>query len=445
MYEDFRTFLKTCAHVTPTPRQLMWYDTGFYAFIHFSANTYTDREWGDGREDPAIFNPYDLDCGEWARAVKASGAQGIVLTAKHHCGFCLWPTATTEQSVKNCPVPRDIVCETADACREYGLKFGFYLSPWDRNCPLYGSDAYNDFYKAQLTELLTGYGDIFMVWFDGACGEGPNGKKQVYDFPGYIDLVRRYQPDACIFYDRGPDVRWCGNESGSARHAEWAVVPQELVPLCENVTPLTPVLPGGLPDIYNTDAELGSLSNMLYSSGAAFCGAEIDMSIRPGWFYHANEQPHSLERLFETYLRSVGGNACFNLNVPPMPSGRLDPKDIARLQELGDQLRAAFGDNLARDAAVSYDARGGRPTVDLTFPEARRIRYVTLREDLREGQRVESFRLWFENPDGVLSRLSQGTTIGNRRIVRVDCLTRRVRVEITAARDVPVLLPVEVY
>ena len=219
---DIRDFLASAAYVVPSARQLDWFEQNFYAFVHFGVNTFTDREWGLGTEDPKIFNPAGLDCDQWARAAKSAGMRGMILTAKHHDGFCLWPSRHTEHSVKNSPFRDgygDVVRELSDACKRAGLKFGFYLSPWDRNSPLYGTEQYNDYYKAQLTELLTRYGDIFMVWFDGACGEGPNGKRQVYDFQGYIDLIRRYQPNACVFNDAGPDVRWVGNESGKSRFA----------------------------------------------------------------------------------------------------------------------------------------------------------------------------------------------------------------------------------
>ena len=221
-------FLKEAAGVVPSERQLAWFDIGFYAFIHFGVNTFTDREWGDGTEPESIFNPEKLDCRQWAETVKAAGMKGMVLTAKHHDGFCLWPSKYTEHSVKNSPCKRDVVGEAALACREAGLKFGVYLSPWDRNSQYYGTPEYNDYYCNQLEELLTGYGELFCIWFDGACGEGPDGRKQEYDFPRYIRLIRKYQPNAVIFYDKGPDVRWCGNEAGSSRISEWAVVPGEL-------------------------------------------------------------------------------------------------------------------------------------------------------------------------------------------------------------------------
>lgn len=208
-------FLKQAAHVCPSQKQLDWYAMEMYAFVHFSPNTFTDLEWGDGTEPEAVFNPTRLDCDQWVEAIKSAGLKGMVLTAKHHDGFCLWPSKYTEHSVKNCPVPRDIVKEASLACKRGGIKFGIYLSPWDRNSKYYGTPEYNDYFCNQLTELLTQYGEIFYVWFDNACGEGPNGKKQQYDFPRYFALIHKYQPNALIFNDFGPDVRWCGNENES--------------------------------------------------------------------------------------------------------------------------------------------------------------------------------------------------------------------------------------
>lgn len=441
--KDFRVFLQEAAHVVPSKRQMDWFNTELYAFVHFTVNTYTGLEWGLGNEDEAIFNPVDLDCDQWVEAVKSAGCKGLVLTAKHHDGFCLWPTRTTEHCVRNSPFRNgkgDVVREAMEACRRGGIKFGFYLSPWDRNQPLYGTDAYNDFYKAQLTELLTQYGEIFLVWFDGACGEGPNGRKQEYDFQGYIDLVRKYQPNACIFHDKGPDVRWCGNEAGIARQAEWSVVPHEL---CEHAQKQTDgaVLPGGLEGIYNDQPDIGSLSSILRSEGLCFCPAEVDMSIRPGWFYHPQEEPHSLERLFHTYLASVGNNACFHLNVPPMPNGRFDERDVQRLKELGEALRSAFGTPVQTE--VQIDANGA---ITLKLPKKTHIRYVELAEDIRFGQRVETFSVQFYSEDmQKFERAFYGFTIGHKKICPLDCTTDAIRICITAFRAEPHLLFPKVY
>ena len=442
---ELNEFLKNAAHVKPSARQLSWYDTEFYAFVHFTVNTYTNLEWGLGTEDEAIFNPVELDCDEWARAIKSAGMKGVVITAKHHDGFCLWPSAYTEHSVKNSPWKNgkgDVVRECADACRRAGLKFGVYLSPWDRNSKLYGTPEYNDYYCNQLTELLTNYGELFMVWFDGACGEGPNGKKQVYDFPRYISLIRQYQPNAVIFNDFGPDVRWCGNEAGSARRAEWAVVPGEFCYRSEKQTNGA-MFDGDLSFVYNCDQNIGELQNILYSKQLAFCGAEIDMSIRDGWFYHANEEPHSLERLFNTYVNACGHNTGFILNIPPMPSGRFDPRDIERLKELGEAIRENFGEEKKVPCTVRK-LETGVPTqfkYEITLPDDTDIAWVELKENIAEGQRVESFRLFRESQS-----IYEGFTIGHRQLCRLNNVkTDKLTLFITCARDEVDLASVVVY
>ena len=445
--QDFTTFMKQAASVRPSQRQLDWLDTEFYAFVHFSPNTYTGLEWGTGKEDPAIFTPTELDCDQWVAAIKSAGMKGMVLTAKHHDGFCLWPSAYTEHCVKNSPCGKDIVKEAAEACRRGGIKFGFYLSPWDRNSSLYGTPEYNDYYCNQLTELLTGYGDIFCVWFDGACGEGPNGKKQVYDFDRYIALIRKYQPNAVIFNDGGPDTRWVGNEAGSARHAEWAVVPSELCMRAEVQTGAGPLC-GNLSYMYNSDPDVGSLANILYSKGLVFCPSEVDMSIRPGWFYHPEEQPHSLERLFNTYLTSVGGNACFNLNIPPMPSGRFDEADVQRLQELGDKLRTVFACDLAFQATTrTEEISATQKNWILDFDGPCDIQFVMLGEDIAQGQRVENFQLRALMENGTYATVYQGTTIGHKKICALPrtLKTKQLIVAVTAARDAVLLKDIKMY
>lgn len=445
---EFKAFLAQAAAVRPNENQLrMLRETPFYVFVHFSPNTFTDLEWGTGREDPSVFDPTALDCEQWARAIKAAGAKGMVLTAKHHDGFCLWQSKYTEHCMKNSPYKNgrgDIVREASDACRKYGLKFGFYLSPWDRNAACYGTPEYNDYYKNQLTELLTNYGEIFHVWFDGACGEGPNGRKQVYDFDGYIDLIRKYQPRATFFQDAG-EIRWCGNESGSTAHAQWSVVPRELCFLNKDVQTGPGPLSGALTGIYNTDNDIGALSMDLYSKGLVFSPAETDMSIRPGWFWHEKEEPHSLDRLFDTYLRTVGGNSTFNLNVPPTREGLFDERDVKRLEELGEKIKETFRVNLASDARIAASGTDTtQPVFLVRLPEKRKISYISLSERIENGQRVELFRIC-EGADPASHARFTGTTIGMRRIVplnmETDCLTVAVR----AARGVVEDLKIELY
>ena len=221
-------YIKYAASIVPSERQIAWQNMEFYGFVHFGMNTFTDSEWGSGNEDPELFNPENLDCRQWAKLFKLAGMKGMILTAKHHDGFCLWPSKYTEHSVKNSLWENgegDVVARCAEACREMGIKFGIYVSPWDKHEASYGSgEQYNEFFRNQLKELLTGYGELFCVWFDGACGEGPNGRKQDYDWESYYALVREYQPGAVISIT-GPDVRWCGNEMGVCRKSEWSVVP----------------------------------------------------------------------------------------------------------------------------------------------------------------------------------------------------------------------------
>lgn len=456
-------FLKEAAHVKPSERQQKWFDLEMYAFIHFGPNTFTDREWGMGNEEESIFNPEKLDCDQWVEAIKAAGLKGMVLTAKHHDGFCLWPSKYTEHSVKNSPCKKDIVKEAAEACKRGGIKFGFYLSPWDRNSKYYGTSEYNDYFCNQLTELLTEYGDIFYVWFDNACGEGPNGKKQVYDFPRYFELIRKYQPQAVIFNDYGPDIRWCGNEAGVARHSEWAVVPSELCHYSQVQTGAGPMAEeGSLSYLYNTEQELGTMPNILYSKGLVFTPSEINMSIRPGWFWHKEEDPHSLERLFHTYLTSVGANACFHLNLPPDKDGLIDERDVKRLKELGDLIKKEFGQEVAACVKKEENEPVTQPVYTITLDKPLpldKLKYVVLQEDIAQGQRVEGFRIFAEFTSGGQYPLFQGTCIGNKKICQLqdpfalqnpliddsDETISRLKVHVTAARDEVIMKSVKVY
>ena len=457
------SFLREAAHVKPSQKQLNWFEMESYAFIHFSPNTYTNLEWGKGNEPESIFNPTHLDCDQWVRAIKSAGMKGMVLTAKHHDGFCLWPSKYTEHSVKNSPCQKDIVKEASEACRRGGIKFGFYLSPWDRNSSYYGTPEYNDYFCNQLTELLTNYGEIFYVWFDNACGEGPNGKKQVYDFPRYFDLIHKLQPNAVIFNDFGPDIRWCGNEAGVARHSEWAVVPTELCHFAEPVTGPGPLADeGDLSYMYNTDQEIGTMSNILYSKGLAFVPAEINMSIRPGWFWHENEEPHSLERLFKTYLTSVGANACFHLNLPPNREGLIDERDVRRLEEFGELLRKEFSTSKAAKVEKVPGCPATQPKYTVTFDKpikAGDLKYVVLAEDIAEGQRVESFRITADFAIGGQYALAQGTCIGHKKICQIhnpfalqnplinDSAPeiRQLIIHVTAARDEVLMKDIKIY
>jgi alpha-L-fucosidase len=423
------------AHPTPTAPQLDWQRGELALFHHFGVNTFTDREWGDGHEDPAIFNPARFDARQWARAARGAGARTAILTAKHHDGFCLWPTATTRHSVASSPWrggQGDVVREFVGACRTESLGAGLYLSPWDRNAAVYGdSPRYNDFYCDQLTELLTNYGPVVEVWFDGANGEGPNGKKQTYDWPRVWALVRRLQPDAVIFSDAGPDVRWIGNERGIAAETNWATVDPSVVPY-----------PGASGDGVTSMLQHGD------PTGTAWRAGECDVSIRPGWFYHAAEDdkvksPADLAQLF---LTSTGRNAKLLLNVPPTRDGLLHDTDVAHLAG----MRAALDSMFARDAAAGRHAQwtiiGARSaTLDVDLAGDVALRFADLREDVAHGQLVAAYTIDGETSGG-WRRLAAGTTIGVRKIDPLDgAPVRRVRVTITDAIDAPQPIALRLY
>jgi alpha-L-fucosidase len=459
--------IERAAAVVPEPRQVEWQRLEFEVFVHFGMNTFTDREWGEGNEDPKLFNPTDLDADQWAAAAEAAGARAMVLVAKHHDGFCLWPSAFTEHSVKNSPLRAgkgDVVREASEACRKHGLKFGVYLSPADLHEPTYGqSEKYNAYFLNQLRELLTNYGPIHEVWFDGAT---PKDRGQVYDYQAWYALIRQLQPGAVIF-GRGPDVRWVGNEAGKGRASEWSVI----------------ALPGPVdgckwPDL--TQADLGSIAALRSVADGKFLHwypAETDTSIRPGWFWHEaeNGKVRSLDDLVNVYEASVGNNCVLLLNVPPDRRGRFDENDVARLKEFGAVLRAAYSTNLAAGAAVESTAAADghaaaavvdgnpdtfwttgdwdpAPALTITMPSPKRFNRVVLQEHLRSGQRIERFAIdvwdwarWSASGAG-WNQIAEGTTVGAKRIVRFPAVeSNRVRVRVLGSRVRPTLAEVGVY
>lgn len=428
--------------VTPSRRQLAWQETEFYAFIHFSVNTFTNREWGDGTEPPSCFAPARLDAAQWARCIRDAGMKGAILTCKHHDGFCLWPSQYTDHTVANSPCPRDVVGEFSDACRRYGLKFGVYLSPWDRHSALYGTGKpYDDYFVNQLRELLTDYGPVFSVWLDGACGEGPCGKRQAYDWERYYAAVRELQPDACISVC-GPDVRWCGNEAGHTRKSEWSVVPRRTRDT-EKIREKSQAEDSAefrQRTISAGDEDLGSRDIVRDEPDLVWYPAEVNTSIRPGWFYHPEEdgQVKSLEELIRIYESSVGGNAAFLLNIPPTPEGLIHENDAARLRELGAYLRETYRRNLAEEAQVIR-----RPdTVQLLWPKPVKVSRIVLMEDIAESQRVEAFAVF----DGGGTEIYSGTVIGYKKIVPLEnCVTDRLTIRILSSRMEPRLKFTGVY
>lgn len=404
-------------------------------FLHFGVNTFTDREWGDGRESPTVFAPTALDARQWARSARAAGFRAMVLTAKHHDGFCLWPSKTTAHSVASSPWRGgggDVVREFTAACKAEGLKAGLYLSPWDRNNPAYGdSPRYNDLYAQQLTELLSWYGPIAEVWFDGANGEGPNGKKQVYDWPRVWGTVRRLQPNAVIFSDAGPDVRWCGNERGVAGDPNWSTVDPSIVTYPGADGPgITDALQHGAPH------------------GAVWRPAEVDVSIRPGWFYHPAEDSRvrSAENLLGLYFSSVGRNGKLLLNVPPTRAGLLGEPDVRALRTFADAMRTTFAEDLAAHAHRSWRVTSDRTaTLDIDLGAARDIGIVRLEEDITRGQRVARYSVYAGNESG--SRvIARGTTIGYTKLDRIEPIrASRIRVEVEDAVDEPEPVRVRLY
>ncbi|MGL4512939.1 MAG: alpha-L-fucosidase [Lacipirellulaceae bacterium] len=455
---------------TPSPRQLAWHGLEFYGFVHFTVNTFTDREWGNGDEDPAVFQPTALDADQWAQVAQQAGMKGLIFTAKHHDGFCLWPSAFTEHSVKSSPWREgrgDVVRELADACRRHGLKFGVYLSPWDRNHAEYGRPAYVAYYKNQLRELLTGYGDLFEVWHDGANGGtgyygGANEERKIdattyYDFPGIWALTRELQPQAVIFSDAGPDIRWLGNERGIAPDPCWgAIHPKGMHPGVADASRL----------------ERGDFD------GTVWRPAEADVSLRKGWFFHPEEEPKSLAQLMDIYYASVGRGCCLLLNLSPDREGRLCDADVARMAELGEALRREFAVDLARGAAVEatssreaapdlapgnvvdgdrstyWAAEGGVRSAALTLRlgAPQRVNRVRVQEHLPLGQRVKGFVVEARNVAGVSPSseawvpLAHGEAIGARSVLRFDAVTTdALRLRVLDAKESPTIATFEAY
>lgn len=470
---SFLVFTFSCSNVKepapigpiPTQRQLDWQEMEYYAFIHFNMNTFTDMEWGTGGESPKLFNPTQLDARQWAKVAKDAGMKGIIITAKHHDGFCLWPTETTEHSVKNSPWKDgkgDVIKELAEACEEFGLKMGVYLSPWDRNHAEYGREEYVAVFHKQLEELLTNYGDIFEVWFDGANGGtgyygGANENRKIdaetyYQWDKVTELVRKHQPGAVIFSDNGPGVRWVGNEHGFAGKTNWSIIRR------------AEVYPGS-----------GKHKEMQFGheDGTHWVPAEADVSIRPGWYYHKREDHlvKSLPDLLEIYYKSVGRNAALLLNLPVDRRGLVHEKDVEQLMKLRQKLDEDFETNLAVDVETkSTNTRGGsskydtsqaidkdkdtywatddevtQASVTLNFEEPTSFNRFLVQEYIPLGQRVQKFTLEAEI-DGKWQELEEQTTIGYKRILRFDAVTAtKVRLNIIAAKGPPLISTIEIY
>ena len=420
------------ARLVPTPQQYAWQQMELTAFLHFGINTFTGREWGDGKEDPALFNPSELDAEQWVRTLKEAGFKMVLLTAKHHDGFCLWPTATTKHSVASSPWKNgqgDVVKELRAACDKYDMKFGVYLSPWDRNAECYGdSPRYNDFFIRQLTELLTNYGEVHEVWFDGANGEGPNGKKQVYDWDAFYQTIQRLQPRA-VMAIMGDDVRWVGNEKGLGRATEWSatvLTPGIYTRSQENNNRL---------GVFGKAEDLGSRKILEKATELFWYPSEVDVSIRPGWFYHAEEdgKVKSLKHLSDIYFQSVGYNSVLLLNIPPDRRGLIHEADIKRLKEFADYRQQTFADNRVKNGRKYWSTTSGGEAV-YALKSKSEINLVMLQEDITKGQRVEAFTVEALMDNG-WKEVGKGTTIGYKRMLRFPAVNaNKLRVRIDECR-----------
>lgn len=453
-------------HPVPSPAQMRWHEMEMNAFIHFTTNTFTDLEWGYGDEDPSIFKPSSFDADQWISTLKDAGFKGAILTCKHHDGFCLWPSAYTEHDVASSPWrdgKGDVVREVAEACRQHGLKFGVYLSPWDRNHPEYGRPPYIDYYRNQLREIFSEYGPIFEMWFDGANGGtgyygGANEKRTIqgstyYDWPGTLDLVRSMEPEILFFSDAGPGVRWVGNERGVAGETNW-----------NTITPDT---------LYAGKAGITDLLNTGHPDGTHWIPAEVDVSIRPGWFYHEKEDSlvKSPQKLFDIYMTSVGRGSTLLLNVPPDKRGLINEIDVAALQGWRKLLNEAFKENLAKGAAIEASEYRGRSEsfdaskaidgdnesywstddasttgwLELNLGQKRNVKHLVLQEYIKLGQRVMNFKVEAWKNES-WQAIDSSTTIGYKRIMQFDSLqTDRLRISITRSKACPVISNVEVY
>ncbi|MEY8684958.1 alpha-L-fucosidase [Bacteroides sp. AN502(2024)] len=431
------------ARLVPTPQQYAWQQLELTAFLHFGINTFTGREWGDGKEDPALFNPVELDAEQWVRTLKEAGFKMVILTAKHHDGFCLWPTATTGHSVASSPWKNgqgDVVKELRAACDKYDMKFGVYLSPWDRNAECYGdSPRYNEFFIRQLTELLTNYGEVHEVWFDGANGEGPNGKKQVYDWDAFYQTIQRLQPKA-VMAIMGDDVRWVGNEKGLGRETEWSatvLAPGIYARSQENNDRL---------GVFSKAEDLGSRKMLEKATELFWYPSEVDVSIRPGWFYHAEEdgKVKSLKHLADIYFQSVGYNSVLLLNIPPDRRGVIHEADVRRLNEFAAYRERVFSADKVVKGRKCWDVTSGGEKVYSLKPDAE-INVVMLQEDITKGQRVEAFTLEALTGHG-WKVVGKGTTIGYKRMVRFPAVkARKLRVKIDGCRSTAYVSRVAAY
>jgi alpha-L-fucosidase len=449
----------------PSPEQFTWHNLEFYAFIHCSINTFTDKEWGFGDENPKLFNPDSLDVKQWVDVFKEVGMKAVIITAKHHDGFCLWPSAFTEHSIKNSLYKNgrgDILKELSDACKKVGLKFGIYLSPWDRNHSRYGHPEYIDYYRNQLKEIFTNYGPVFEMWFDGANGGdgfygGSNEVRRIdratyYNWPGTIKMVQEMEPKILFFSDAGPDIRWVGNERGIAGQTNWNTISADTLYAGKP----------GITELLNTGSE----------EGINWIPAEVDVSIRPGWFYHESEDTKvkTPEELFAIYLTSVGRGSNLLLNVPPDKHGRIAKEDIRSLRGLKELLDEKFSRKIVASHITSSNYRGNsknyRPenlidsdydtfwstdeveinaTIEIGFEDLTEINFIVIKETIQLGQRIKKFTI--EAKVGAdWKKVAEGTTIGYKRILPLAGIqTNKLRIKVVDAKACPVISEIEIY
>ncbi len=440
----------------PTKQQMEWQKMQYYMFIHFGPNTFTDKEWGHGDEDPKVFNPSELDARQWARTAKLAGMKGIIITAKHHDGFCLWPSKHSTHTVRESAWKDgkgDVLRELSDACKAEGIKFGVYLSPWDRNHPSYGTPEYNEIYANTIKEVLTGYGPIFEHWFDGANGEGPNGKKQEYNWPLFQQTVRSLQPNAIMFSDIGPDCRWVGNENGFAGETNWSTL---------NIKGFTPGAGAPSQKVLNEGNE----------NGEAWIPAECDVSIRPGWFFSpsTNDKVKSVNDLMEIYYKSIGRNGNLLLNVPVDRRGRIHENDSTRLMEFRDEVSGRFNkNNIVKAKLSAMDSRNGKQyspdkmndgkfetywsardndkkaTIVADLGSEKNVDHVLLQEYIGLGQRVKAFSVEYWNGRKFVE-IDRQTTIGFKRILQFTPVkTSKIRINILDAHACPLISELQIF
>ncbi len=434
---------------TPSPQQVQWQQMEMNMFVHFGPNTFTGMEWGTGQEPEGIFNPTDLDCSQWVATAKKAGFQGIILTAKHHDGFCLWPNPASKHTVRECSWRNgkgDILRELSKACAEGEIKFGIYISPWDRNDPHYGTPEYNDKFLQTLHSALSDYGPVFEQWFDGACGEGPNGKKQEYNWPSFFEKVLSLQPEAIMFSNIGPGCRWVGNEEGHAGETCWSMM--TIDGYSPSHSPEIETLNTGEPD------------------GHSWVPAETDISLHDGWFYRESEDPKSLGQLLDIYYNSVGRNSLLLLNVPPDTRGRIATKDSLRLMEFRSALDSIFAHNLALGGTIQADHTRGfgkkysaknmlqknyhsywaprdqdtTAIITVKLQNKQCFNRIVLQEYIPLGQRICSFEVDIKDNNGVWQNIAHGTTIGYKRILCTkDITTDQIRIRINKSMACPIL------